>query len=233
MAIALVSGTQAGGTSGGVTTSSIDTTGATLITLCVASYGASAVPTMSDSKSNTWTQRTTYTPAGDNVRHTIFYCVSPTVGSGHTFTASGSGIYPAIAARAWSGNATTGTYLTENGQSTSSTQTSYAPGSVTPSSNGALLVAGWALYGGTTSPSIDNGFTIAGTVNYSSGNCFGLRDAYLIQTSAGAINPTLSWTTAVKVASSIAAFKALASGLLVPRGFDGGFDDKLAGGFAA
>ncbi len=232
MAIALVSSTQKAGTASGLTTTSIDTTGATLIVICMASYGASAVPTVSDSKSNTWITRTSYTPGGDTTRHTIAYCENPTVGSGHTFTLSGSGIYPAAEVRAFSGTLTASSYDTENGTSTSSGVTSQAVGSVTPAANGEVLVAGWSLYGGITSPSVNSGFTLGTGVAYGAGSNFGLQSAYLIQTSAAAVNPTLSWTSSVKSASSIATFKPLASGLLVPRGFNGGFVDKFVGGFA-
>jgi hypothetical protein len=76
-----------------VTTSAIDTTGATCLVLFIsAGFQVNATPT--DSKSNTWT------PLWDlaNVwRQMAWICESPTVGTGHTFTATWSaGEYPVV-----------------------------------------------------------------------------------------------------------------------------------------
>ena len=57
MAYSLVSNTAASGTDSSVTTTAINTTGASLLVLGIAVDGA-ATPTISDSKGNTWTALT-------------------------------------------------------------------------------------------------------------------------------------------------------------------------------
>lgn len=232
MAVALVSSIVSQGTSGAVTSSAIDTTGATLLVLVLISYASATESTISDSKGNTWTQRTAYIN-GTLERTRIYYCASPTVGSGHTFAASGTGSFPAIAVSAYSGTAASSPYDVEAGTQNSST-TSKATGSVTPSQNGDLLVvgAGFGSVGAPVSPAINSSFNVLGSVGNVNGVSFGVCHGYYVQPTAGAINPTISWTTASSIACSITGFKQSSGGLLLPRGFDGGLRDQFVGGFA-
>src|SRR5262249_1127355 len=85
------------------TTSSVDITGATLIVITTAYDGTPTGCTVSDSKSNTWTGLTTYTGGLDALK--IYYAVNPTVGTGHTFTCSGS--FPTCGVSLYSGTLTT------------------------------------------------------------------------------------------------------------------------------
>lgn len=205
-AIAHVASTSAGSTGGAtVTTSSIDTTGANLIVVAVSYYSDGVVPTLSDSKGNTWTGLTERSlSASSSVR--LFYCVAPTVGSGHTFTAARLNSYPTVSVSAFSGAAAS-PYDQESGAVVGTTSTSYQPGSITPSENNCVLVTGIA--NGGTSNTIDSSFNATSTGN-SGSNHVGGGIAYKIQTTAGAENPTWSWTTSSSRASAMASFKAAA-----------------------
>lgn len=220
--MSLVVSTVAQDTLNGVTSSAIDTTGANFLALVLASYATSTEPTVSDSKGNTWTQRTAYTE-GLTSRIRIYYCLNATVGTGHTFTASGTASYPAIAVSAHSSIATSSAYDVENGGDFAS-GTSAAAGSVTPSENGELLIAGWmhAAVGAPGSPSVDSSFTVMGSAGNVSGQSFGVAHAYYYQPTAGAVNPTLSWTTSSNGARAIATFKVTAAGGGVALGVIGG-----------
>ena len=126
MAIGVVASTGKAGTQNGVTSNAIDTTGANLIVLAVSYYGGLGntliAGEVSDSKGNTWTALTNRgSNNAGNVR--LFYCSNPTVGSGHTFTASdsgGGGTYPSLFAIALSGAKTSSPFDLENGSNTTS-----------------------------------------------------------------------------------------------------------------
>lgn len=75
-----------GGANGG-TTAAVDTTGSNLIVIATCLYTAAngtGLPT--DSKSNVWTEVSAN--AGPAATLTVWYCLNPTVGAGHTFTYS-------------------------------------------------------------------------------------------------------------------------------------------------
>ena len=55
MAFALIANAAAAGGTNATSTSSINTTGANLIVIAVASYAVASVPVITDSNSNTWT----------------------------------------------------------------------------------------------------------------------------------------------------------------------------------
>ncbi len=101
MAYALVVSTVKASTgTTSVTTDAVDTTGANLIVVAVHNYTVATVaPT--DSKGNVWSALTRRTSSGsDSVQ--LYYCLSPTVGTGHTFSFSESGRYPTLTVSAWS-----------------------------------------------------------------------------------------------------------------------------------
>lgn len=236
MAYALVANVAAGATDGGnnVTTGGVDTSGADLLIVAVASYdGGGVIPTItvSDSKSNTWTPLTR-TGAGDVVLCRFYYCVGGTVGGSHTFTASSTGGFPTVLAAAFSG-AHASPFDQETAGAHGSGITSIQPGSVTPGEDNELLVSVVGLNAANTI-SINGGFTESDEVAYSSGNHFGASLAYLIQTSAAAANPTWSWASSTAGATTIATFKAAAAagGFIAfprPRGARAGMS-ALAGG---
>lgn len=205
MAYSLNAHVEAGlGVNGG-TTGSIDTTGASFLVLNVAWYDPGTAPTISDSKSNTWSALTKQTSTGSS---RLYYCASPSVGSGHTFSANGTGSYPSIQVLAFSGSHGT-PFDQQNGAA--SAGATLATGSITPSEDNELVIAGLVHgdnLGGAVS--IDGGFTAYKNA-FSSGNNMGGGIAYLIQTTATAANPSWSVTTSTQLAATIASFKASAA----------------------
>jgi hypothetical protein len=180
------------------TTDPVDTTGANFIVCTVADDGVLAV---TDNKSNTWIKLTEQ--GAPNTAH--FYCIDPIVGAGHTFSTAHA--YGAIAMQAFS-NTGEISFDQENGATTAGA-TSLATGSVTPGVDDELIVTG-IEWGGTMSlASINSSFNKTDEVDASTGVNYGVAMAYLIQTSASAVNPTWSWTTSSAANARIATFKAV------------------------
>jgi hypothetical protein len=202
----LVAHTISGTNSGGTTSPGINTTGASLLVVCVVSYVGAAAPTLSDSNGNTWTGLTTYTGLTSS-RVRVYYAASPTVGAGHTFTVSGTSSFAAVAVLALSGSAAS-PFDQENGAA------AVQPGSVTPSEDNEILLAFISDdIAASTSTSVDSGFTFLDSQANSNGNYFGLASAYLIETTATAKNPTFSGGSGSgSQTAAIATFKAAAGG---------------------
>lgn len=183
-------------------TGSLDTSTATAIFIALSWY-ATGAGTLSDNKSNSWTGLTGQTHAAFT-ESKIFYSLAPTVGAGHTFQFVQSGSFPVISVAAFSGVLSVGAFDAQNGATGADI---VATGSVTPSTDGQVLIAGLTTFG-TGAISIDLGFTITDSVANLASNHVGGGLAYLIETSAAAKNP--SWTTSVGGATcaTIATFKA-------------------------
>jgi hypothetical protein len=201
---------QAGGING-ATTSSVDTTGCNLIVIFVGSFLGATAPTLSDSKGNTWTLAGTATGAAQT-RVQAYYCLSPTVGSGHTFTVSQAGSYSTVSAFGFSGvnayNAFTGS-ATDSG-------TTRQPGSQTPPEDNCLLVCGGYFNATGDTASIDSSFTEDGELAPTANNT-GMIACYQIQTTATARNPTVTKTgSANNIGAVMMSFTAAASGSVVP-----------------
>ncbi len=187
----LVAHTVAGSTDGGnsVTTSAIDTTGATLLVVSITG-AINDIHLPSDSKSNTWTGLSIATAPG-GVSNKLFYAENPIVGSGHTFDFSVAGTYPSIEVLAFSGAATTSVFDVDSWNS-SNTSPTISVGPVTPSGNGYIIVSGLYDDSATVAPSIDSGFTVSDSIAQNGGNSYGSAAAYLIQGTAASVTPT--WT---------------------------------------
>lgn len=194
-----------------ITSGSIDTSGANTLFAFVSDYGAVAKSTFSDSKSNTWTELTEQN-VGAFTRGRWLYAKNATVGTGHTFTAAtgGTGKYPSFRAYAYSGGDTTAPFDVENG-ATALAASSVQTGSVTPSVNDELILAGVA-FGAVLTYTINSGFSAVDEQNFSPGAAFGSATATLVQTTAGAVNPTWSNGGSDAMAACIATFKAGAGG---------------------
>lgn len=210
MAIALVSSASAGGLNG-ATTSSIDTTGATLLVIAIA-YNTGS-PTVSDSKSNTWTAATAYNNGSLYLRY--YYAVNPTVGTGHTFTITATGLAPAILAMAFSGADTVTPYdKIDGGSVNSATQGGVGTTGFTPTNDNSLIIAAVAQTATASAFTAGSGWTSLGLLPFSSGNYYGIGASYKVQTTKTNIpnsEVTSSWTSAVNVAVSGIVFKASAS----------------------
>ncbi|HEX7769696.1 MAG TPA: hypothetical protein VF422_06670 [Dokdonella sp.] len=199
-----ITGAKAGSADGDtVTTSGINTAGADLLVAIVAQESAVADAAFSDSKGNTWTKLTGQTESpGKSV---LYWCRPTSVGSGHTFTATQSSSRPSVCVEAWSGSATS-PFDQQNGAHSSDGGATLATGSVTPTQDNELVIAGAAARGQTVS-SIDGGFTLANSQAGSATND-GAAIAYLVQTSATAANPTWTFGTAGSIKMAlIATFK--------------------------
>jgi len=201
MAATLVVSGGAQGISG-CTTASLDTTGATFL---VAMLTGNSAMVVTDNKGNTWTGLTKQNNATPSTQ--IFYVNSatPTVGTGHTFSTTTTASVLTIMAFS-SGVASP--FDVENGTSAASGAT-IAPGSITPSQDNEIIIAG--VTGGNTmsTVSISESMTIAYQQPLTGGVCYGSGAAYKIQTTATAISPT--WTFAngstANISAVIASFK--------------------------
>lgn len=203
-AIAFSTSTFACGNGSSVTTGGLNTTGANFIVMCVGN--AVGTITVSDSKSNVWTSTTAY---DNGTRSQLFYSSATSVGTGHTFTASGS--FPSVVVLAFSGVATGNSVIDKGTGGGFSSATSGQPGSITPASNNELLVSCMNWGSGITGPTVNSSFSSPPEFqNFTGGACYGSGGSYLIQTTAGAANPTWSWTTAASGALSIESFNAAA-----------------------
>lgn len=184
----LVASTSVVGSPSGGTSSAINTTGANLIVTIEADYQASTSASTSDSKSNSWSHGTTQSISGQG-RGRLSYVLSPTVGSGHTFTYAGG--YGSLEVMAFTKGG--GAPVLDQQSGATSTGSTAQPGSITPTVSGALIIAGLS-YTGVAAVSINNSFVIpsGGQQTFVSATAFGSAIAYLVQTTAAAINPT--WT---------------------------------------
>lgn len=216
------------GSGSGGTTTGINTTGADLLVAMIASYAPGGSGTLSDlvgGNSNTWVPLTAQT--GAIVKGQFFYAKNATVGSGHTFTFTGSGVYPSISVMAFSGSDLTAPFDQENGANTAGS--SIATGNVTPSTNNQIIVAASGFNQPGVTMSIDSGFT--GLVQTTaSGSVEGNAMAYLIQTTAGSVNPTLTPSSVSSLSAVIATFKTATSP--PPPSFNPGWANRATSGVA-
>lgn len=200
MTVNLVSHTTILGTGGGAgpfTSSAIDTTTAGLL-IRAAACGFFNGPSLSDNKGNPW--NVTFRAESDGVGNFQLDGHSqdnPIVGAGHTFTIGGGGssdIAECIAA--FSGIPLTPKPNDQSNGNRVLPGLTIQAGSITPTTNGQLIIAAVAFWPatGSTSPvlSIDSGFTIINQIAYSVSNYYGVALAWKQQGTAAAINPT--WT---------------------------------------
>lgn len=192
------------------TTPGIDTTGATLIVLAIC-LDAAGTPTVSDSKSNTWTSLTAQSSTGQSQTQ-ILYCNAPTVGSGHTFTLTSTSHHPAIGVLAFTDTASSSPFDVENGSSTTGA-TSLSSGSITPSVDREIIVVacGTASASGNSFISPSNGFTMAVMYNLNNNVNYEFGFGYLVQQTAAPINSTWSIDSSRAMQAVIASFKPGAS----------------------
>ncbi len=208
MAIALVDSTAGAGLNT-FTTSPANTTGATLICIGVtAAAGFTSAPT--DSKGNTWTQ---LTRQGTNSTSVLFKCHSPIVGSGHTFTLTGTGIAAVMCVQAFSG---AGDLDLQSGSSAGPSGSGSNPGTITASSAGELFVTMYdvervgtiSIVGGPTTPNVTANIPLSMGVNYGG--------AMAWFTSAGSENPLWTCSNAPSRESAVMATFAASSASTQP-----------------
>src|SRR5690349_17098966 len=118
-------------------TAAIDTTGATLLVAVVS--GGVPAGGVSDSKGNTWVERTAQGSIGNDSETSIWDCLDPTsVGSGHTFSVAAGGGAPSICVEAHSG----GPWAFDAESGVTEEATPVKPGALTPTEDGSLVVTG-------------------------------------------------------------------------------------------
>lgn len=207
MTIALVTGAHASaGGLNGATTAAVDTTGANLIVIASCFEASLSPPVISDSKLNSWTPLTEDNGAGSNSIQ-LWYCAGATVGAGHTFTITRSGAAPAIAVAAFSGTSAAPFDVEVYGSDVNSSTTSIF-NTITPTEDNELVVFGLTLAAVNT-PTCDNaGFTFIEHLPFLGGSNYGIDIGYLVQTTAGGVGGTWSWSTGCRVGLALASFKA-------------------------
>lgn len=181
---ALLSSTQALGPN--PVTPGINTAGARLIVVTASQHNAGSAGALSDSRGNTWVS----VDGGTIVAGTslwLWYCINPSVGSGHTFSIANS--FTSVRVQAFSGPATT-SYQSKT--SATNLSTSLAPGSITPSANRALVVSSAAYSAANNSFGVTGGFIVTSNQSFEAGVNWGGSMAYLLQNTAAAVNP--AWT---------------------------------------
>lgn len=173
----------------GYTTASIDTSGASLL-VAILGYNGTGNGDVSDSKGNTWVGLTKQSSAGDRSAR-MFYVENPIVGTGHTFSSTAA--ISGLSVMAFNGTKTSGVFDTENGNATTTPAgPTISCGCITPAEDNELLVAGFNFCDTSGVPTIDLSYTRAESTPLVGGVSYGSALGYLIQTTAGARNPT--WT---------------------------------------
>lgn len=194
-----------------VTTTGIDTTGANLLVVGLALDDAASA-TVSDSKGNTWTQLISYTQG--NVRVRLYYSIPASVGTAHAFTVTGSSIFASIYVQAFSGVSAVGAVDKQSGSN--GFVAALQPGSITPGQNNELIVTLLGINAAGAPMSIDSGFTETNELDFVGSASYGGAMAYLVQTTAAAVNPTWTRTNTNGTAATQASF---VSQTIAGRGF--------------
>lgn len=166
------------------TTASIITTGATLL-VAIAGYTNAGSPTISDSKGNTWILLVSEIGSASTL--SLWYCLTPTGGTGHTFTATGgTAVSMCIAAF---DTATTYDIKVAN----AATGITLQAGSITPNNNNSLIISAASGSAGVGAvSSINSSFNITDNETGPGGTTQPTALAYFLQSAAAALNPT--WT---------------------------------------
>ncbi len=207
MAYSLIANTAAQASGGAaVTTAGINTTGANLIVVSISWYSQITDISLVDSNGNTWQTLTQVDK--DDWSAQMFWAYAPTVGSGHTFTTTNDLTFATICVTAWSGSTSSPFDQQSTGQANGTT---VQPGSITPTEDNELVITHLGQRDNTNTATVNGGFTISDQFANNPGNALGGAQAYLIQTTAAAANPTWTADNGGLVAL-IASFKASAGG---------------------
>lgn len=184
--------TMQGTASSGGTTAAIDTTGANLIVMSVHSYNT---VTVSDSKGNLWFPLPEVNRGSSNVAHRWFYAKNPIVGSGHTFSVSGSSIYPVLIVHAFSGSTNYPFEAVVQNTTDLGYQVSFPAGTVpiTPLNDESLVMTALSL-NGSTDPQLTTGYWAKTILEDISGVCINGAMGWQIQTTKATVDPAWTWT---------------------------------------
>lgn len=220
MAFTFINSATLGSTGGGsVTTNAVDMTGsggADFFVMVTSSYNAGNAMSGADSGLNTWAPLTRYND-GVLLFTQLFYTTNypATNSASQTFTGacSGTGSFPSAAVIGFKGvHATTPFDAGKDSGGATIAGTTVQPGSLTPSVDNALVIAGLS-FSASESPSIDSGYSTPITTNYQAGNHFGVSAAYLIETTATPTNPTWTVGASVDMGAVLGVFLTVAGGV--------------------
>lgn len=183
-----------------VTTTSATSSG-TDMTVEVHDLQTASTGTLTDSKSNTWTQVASYND-GATTRITEWYCKNCTTGSGHTFSYSNASIcYPTIFVQGWNNVSLTSPLNQINGRGIVA-GTSATPGSITPTLNNCAVINSVNYFNG-TSATTPTGYTLIDQCAFVANNNFACIVSYQNQTASTATNPSTTWTSSVTSTNAI------------------------------
>lgn len=203
----ILTATNDGSHPNGFTSSAIDTTGMSIILFAVA--WESSTITVSDSKSCTWTMVHEELDGYYGLRFLRIYAAyAPNVGTGHTFTVSGTAIYASAIIRGYSGSHASpfGAAVSNHGFG----EATIKPGSLNPTESDMLLVTVLGGEGIVNAPTIDAGFTVRANIIKPGYGATEIAFADQIQTSIVARDPT--WTGDYCVNAIHITFKPAAAG---------------------
>lgn len=195
----------------GLSTSPIDTTGATLLVLAECTFTSGTPQGPSDSAGNTWQALTAYGSSSGGGEIRVFYSYGPKTSASHVFNDPDDD-YNAMAVLAFSGTLAGASVFDSATGNYETTGTTVQPGSLTPTQPGELVVS-FACSGDTkaTTATIGSGFTL---VQFLSGNANGsnsedLGAAFTIVTSLAPVNPTWNFPGDMNINSAMVTFKVM------------------------
>lgn len=201
---------NASGGATSVNSPSFDSGGATIIAVWLGSLDGT--PVVTDNAGNTYTLGTNSNSGPFHGRWA--YCLSPSTSATHVVTVSSTNDPSIIVV--WFNLVSA--FDSQSTPNTGASVTSLQTGSVTPANNGSLVLAALMNYrdaGPIASVSINSGFTIVTNVDSVTGTRVGVAIAYLIQGTAGAVNPSWSWSNSVDNSSAAAlAFQSGSASIL-------------------
>lgn len=205
MAYTLISSTKIEGNVTGGTSPPFSSIGADLITITMGWSDNAGGPAIIDSEGNIYIPRTASVGFA-GITSQIFDCEDPITNATHTIEIlSTNGTNPVAQISCWSGKLT-GAFDQENGNNATLSD-ELTTGSVTPTENEELIIAGFGFAGGggATIATIDNGFTVIEGSIEDPGNHQGGAQAYLIQAIAAPINPKFTVPVSYFNATSVIA----------------------------
>jgi hypothetical protein len=197
-----------GGTSG-----TFNSTGADLIVVAVSYNNTGAGLTLTDSASNTWTSIAIYTAAPYEELQ-AWYCHGPTTSASHTVSFGGASSACSVNVSSWSGSAASS--LDQHSGAAGTGLTTQSAGSITPTSDNALVLAFCTVADANTATTTTSGFTPSGSDStwQTAGVSFqnnGISQDYQIQTTATAVNP--SWSSGAATAMTAMSTSFLTAGV--------------------
>lgn len=193
----VVSVTAQQDTNNNATSAAVDTTSATLIIIAAASQSSGLTGFQSDVFGNYYTPLTYQGNANNGVQ--LLYCVKPRCGPGHVFTSYGHiNTRLGFVASAFSGVALWDAYTRQETGAGVNGLGSVAVPTLTPPKNNCLVAVVSSHQNTSGTPSIDGGFSLAANVNSRSLPVIGYGAAlfYLVQTTAAAAAPTVTFSAA-------------------------------------